>query len=234
MEKIAIVAGNADRQIYKNLKNMGLDIIKTRKCDRVYSSISYHPDIQLCPLDRSSLIVAPGQYDYYRELLAPYGLEVIKGESQLGEKYPENIAYNVGIIGSYAFHNSKHTDPILKRELEKRSIELIDIKQGYSKCSMAVLAEDKLITADRIIHKKASELGLTSLLISPGHIYLEGQDYGFIGGSTGFRAGELLLAGHLKDHPDMDRIKEFLEESDFKLNYLSDKRLEDLGSIFII
>lgn len=234
MRKIAIVAGNADRQIYKNLKNMGLTIIKTRKCGKVYDSIGYHPDIQLCLLDKTSLVVAPGQYDYFRERLSPYGLEVIKGETELGEKYPKNISYNVGIIDNYAFHTSKYTDPILKRELEKRSIELIDIKQGYSKCSMAVIDKDKLITADRIIDKEARRLGLDSLLISPGHISLEGQNYGFIGGSTGFKDGQLLVAGHLKDHPDMGRVEKFLAQSNYKLNYLSDKRVEDLGTIFII
>lgn len=234
MGKICIVAGNSSEEILTSLEEMNLELIKTKKCLDLYDSISYHPDIHLCPVDENTVVVAASLYDYYRRKLEKTGIELIKGSTSLGDKYPSNISYNVGIIGDYAFHNGKYTDPVLKKELEKRSIELIDIKQGYSKCSMAIISDKSLITADRIIYEKSIDLGLDCLLIEAGSVYLEGQNYGFIGGASGNYEDTFLLTGYLNHHPDKKKIESFLKKSNKTIKYLSDRPVEDLGSIFII
>lgn len=234
MKKTCILAGNASQEILTSLKKMDLELIKTKKCLDLYDSISYHPDIHICPVDKKTVVVASNLFDYYRPLLEKRGIKVVKGSTSLGDAYPENIAYNVGIIGNYAFHNKKYTDLILQEELKKRNIKMIDIKQGYSKCSMAIIDSSRLITADKIIYKKSKELELDCLLIEAGNIYLEGQNYGFIGGSSGSCDDSFFLTGHLNYHPDKKKIEKFLKKSKKTIRYLSEKPIEDLGTIFII
>lgn len=183
------------------------------------------------PIDDTTLIVAPNVYGYYKEQLSGSGLNLIKGESFLSKKYPKNIAYNVGRFKNFAFHNFKYTDKRLLEELKKRSIELININQGYSKCSTGITG-DFLITSDQGIYKDLIEKDIDLLLIEPGHIRLEGYNYGFCGGASGvLKRGELIFHGDLTRHPNYLKITNYLKEREYKLFYSRDYPLEDIGSI---
>lgn len=230
--RFVLVAGNADQEIINSLDSLGLEVIPTIRCQEVYDSIAYHPDIVIHPINHNTLIIAPNVFDYYKERLGKFNLKIIKGESPLTSKYPGNIAYNVGRLSKAAIHNFKYTDPVLKYYLEKEDLELINVKQGYSKCSMAIIGQDKIITADQAIYKKLSHLAYDCLLIQPGHIELEGQDYGFIGGSSGNLSKDLVVfAGSLDLHPDKEKIRKFIKENKKEVKFLSNKALKDLGTI---
>lgn len=229
---VALVAGNAGIEIFSSLKNLDLQVIPTIKCEDVYKSIAYHPDIVIHPVDHKTLVIAPNVFDYYKEALKGLDLRLIKGEKKLGRKYPDTIAYNVGRIGNKAIHNFKYTDEVLKFYLEKEKIEFINIKQGYSKCSLAIAGEKGIITSDPPMYKKLKSLGYNSLLIKPGHIYLEGQEYGFIGGATGnLSQNTILFSGHLNQHPNQWEIIKFLLKNKLKIKYLSKEEISDIGSI---
>lgn len=230
--KVAIVAGNADQEIISSLKQLGLELIPTIKCKELYDSIAYHPDIVIHPINHHSLVIAPNVFDYYKEKLSKFNLKLIKGKKVLASKYPDNIAYNVGRLSKVAIHNFKYTDPVLKYYLEKENLNFIDIKQGYSKCSIAIIDKEKLITADQAIYKKLSQLGYDCLLISPGYIELEGLNYGFIGGSSGnLSQDKVLFTGNLHRHPDKKKIMNFLRKNKKSPLFLSNKDLSDLGTI---
>lgn len=229
---IAIIDARASLEIKNSLNNLGVKVIDTCKCEELYDSISYHPDIVMHPINHEKVIVAPNVYDYYNDILPFYGIKVIRGEKKLGRNYPENIAYNVARISRYAVHNTKFTDEKLKFYLEKEHIEFIHVRQGYSKCSIAIIAENACITSDPSIYNELIKHRVDVLMIKEGYIELPGFNYGFIGGTTGMLSErDLLIAGTLKDHPSLFDINDFLIKHKIKIHYLSNNKIIDIGSI---
>lgn len=232
---LVIIHGKVSQEIIDKLKKIDLKIIPTIKCESVDESIAYHPDIVLHPVSHNTLIVAPEVFDYYYNELNLFGIKLIKGTTNLGNLYPLDISYNVGRVGSHAFHKLQYTDPVLKSYLNNGNIEFININQGYSKCSMAIINDTSIITADKNIHLKLLELGYDSLLIEAGSVELEKQKYGFIGGATGNLSPDtILFSGHIDDHPDKIKIIDFIKQKHVEIIYLSKERIIDIGTIICL
>lgn len=230
-----IVAGNISDEIDKNLKELGLKVIKTLAHKDIHKSIQYHPDLVIHLLTKDVLLVEPSVFDYYKDQFKNTMIKLVKGEKRLKEKYPEDIPYNLGRVGNFAFHKFDFTDIILKRNLQDMNIDLINVNQGYSKCSMAIIGETDVITSDISIDKKVRDLGFNSLLIEPGHIHLEDQDYGFIGGCTGNISNkEVLISGNLDSHPDKESIEGFIHSLGKEIIYLSRDKIIDIGTIIAL
>lgn len=232
---IAIVDGRADDIIVNNLKDLNLKVIRTIKCNELQESVSYHPDIVMHPINYNTLIIAPNVYGYYEKELSGLGINLIKGETILGSKYPQDIAYNVGRLKDIVIHNFKYTDGILKHYFKKQDLECININQGYSKCSLFIVDDISGITADVNIHKKLSEIGYNTLLIEPGYIKLYNERYGFIGGTSGnYDNNTILLTGIVDNHPNSKEIIDFFKKRNKKIIYLSDNDIIDLGTIITL
>ena len=130
-------------------------------------------------------------------------------------------------------HNLKFTDPKLMESVKGKN--LINIKQGYSKCSIAVVSEKALITSDKGIYKALKPYGFDILLIPSGDISLPGLDYGFIGGTCGLISkNKMAFFGNLENHSYGNDIKNFLLKYDVEPIYLSNSKLIDRGSILTI
>ncbi len=228
----ALVDGRITINMEKSLLLNNVNLIKTIPCKELYNAISYHPDIALCVLDKNNIVVAPNVFDYYQDVLKNYNINIIKGYSYLENKYPNNIQYNVALLGKFAIHNFNHTDKKILDYLEDNNFKKIQVKQGYSKCSTCVVDENSIITSDLSIHKASLENGLDSLLIDIGHIDLFELNYGFIGGCSGLISEDILaFTGNIKNHPDYHRIKSFVNSKNKTIIPLSDEPLLDLGSI---
>ncbi|QZY56291.1 DUF6873 family GME fold protein [Crassaminicella profunda] len=230
--KVALVDGRVSHNFMNNLKSMGINIIKTPCCKELYGAISYHPDILLHPIKGKDVVVAPNVYDPLAKLLEKYGLNVIKGETTLRRNYPDNIAYNIARVSNFAIHNLKYTDKSTLKLLEENQIELIHVKQGYSKCSICIVNERAIITSDRGIAKTVEKYGIDPLVIAPGYIDLPGIEYGFIGGISGLIGkNKIAFSGFLSYHPDYDRILKFLAKYEVEPVFLENKQPIDIGSI---
>lgn len=229
---LALVDKRLSRSMEDELRKRNIEIIKTVKCDRVYESISYHPDISLCNLGYGNIVVEPSLYKHYNELLEKYDFNIIKGETILQEKYPSDIAYNVAIVGNYAIHNFKYTDKKILEFIENNGLEKINVEQGYSKCSICIVDDSSVITSDKGIYNKLINTELECLLIEAGHIKLFGMNYGFIGGCTGLISkSELAFFGDIRKHPSYSDIKYFLDKKGKKIVVLGEEELLDLGSL---
>ena len=227
-----IIDGRVDLDSRGKLQKLGLNIIPTIKCKEVSKPISYHPDIVMHPINYNTLIIAPNVFDYYEELFYGMDIKIIKGDTQLAKNYPMDIAYNVGRIGNFAIHNLKYMDEKLKFYLKKEGLEFINVKQGYTKCSMAIIDENAVITADYPIYEKLKKIGFDTLLIEPGFIQLEGYTYGFIGGTCGnLSKEEMVFSGKFIDHPDKAKILSFLKKYNKKILWLSNTKVQDIGTI---
>lgn len=141
-----------------------------------------------------------------------------------------NIGLNAVNLSNVFIHNLKYTDPVLIENVKDKN--LINVKQGYTKCSVAVVSDNAIITSDKIIAQKAKEVSIDVLLIPPGDIILPGLDYGFIGGCCGLIEKDLMaFFGDLNYFNYGNEIKEFLYKHNVKPIYLRKGKLIDRGSI---
>ena len=142
------------RNVEKNmLKYLGYKLINIEKSSNVYPEISSHVDIFAVKVG-DNLIVEKSKYEDMLFLIKNSGYNIICGKEEVAIKYPDDIKYNVCVVGNYAIHNFKYTDKLLLKYLKENGYELIDVEQGYSNCSIAVIDESSVITTDRKIAEK--------------------------------------------------------------------------------
>ena len=230
-----IVDGRAAPLMEKNANLMGIKVIATTRHRHLYQAIAFHPDTVICPVGGNKMVVEPTVFEYYKRVLSPYRVELLKGATELSSNYPRNIAYNIATVGKKAFLHAKYADDTVLKELEKANFRLINVKQGYTKCSIAVVGNNGIITSDSGIYTGAVENGIDALMIRPGHIKLKGFDYGFIGGCCGMLSQNILaFAGNPYIHPDADAIMEHAKKHGVKTISLCDGTLRDIGSIISV
>jgi hypothetical protein len=230
---LAVVDGRIDQELELGLMKRGIRIIKTKKCKNVYDAISYHPDIMIHHLGGNRIIYAPGTDENFLKELQSYGFQLVSGSTVLQCNYPFDVAYNVARIGNFAFHNLKYTDTVLRNELDKEGVTCIDVKQGYSKCSISVVDKSSIITSDIGIFKAAEKEGIEALLIEPDeNILLPGLISGFIGGSTAILdKNTWVTTGILSFLKSSKKISTFLQNKGVKFHSLSTHHIIDIGSI---
>ncbi|MGL5328666.1 MAG: DUF6873 family GME fold protein [Peptostreptococcaceae bacterium] len=230
--RLALVDTRITSDMECALNNLNISIIKSSECSNTYSAIKYHPDISVCKLNDNNIVVAPNVYNYYNNELKKHGFNVIKGDSVIQNKYPYNIHYNIAILGKFAIHNFKYTDKKILNYLKTNNFELIDVKQGYSKCSICIVDDNSIITSDEGICDKVKEYNIDCLLIEKGFIDLFDMNYGFIGGCSGLISDkDLAFFGNIKTHPNHEDILNFISSKNKNVICLSNDNLLDLGSI---
>lgn len=220
--------------IRNSLINNNFNIIESVPCVELYDAISCHPDVSICKLDSKNFVVAPNLYDYYFDKLKNFDINIVKGNSYLENKYPNNIQYNVCIFSKFAIHNFNHTDDSILKFLDENNYTKIHVAQGYSKCSTCVVDENSIITSDKSIYNEAIIHGIDVLLIEPGHITLFDMNYGFIGGCSGVVCDKILFTGDISKHPNFNEIHDFITSKNKSILCLSDECLMDLGSLILI
>ena len=182
------------------------NVVHTIKNSFVLPYEKYHADMQMTVVG-DKIIVPPMFFEYYKARL-PHK-NIVCGILNPDGHYPVNIAYNTAVTEKFAICNEKYTDRVILQSVIDAGLEIIDVKQGYAKCSVCV-AGNGIITADKGIYKKISGK-MDALLISPGFVNLPGCEYGFLGGASGFD-GYLYFMGDIKAHPDFYRIDMFLKK----------------------
>lgn len=231
---IAVIDYRADGEIIENLKKLNIHVVPTRRHEILAEPVNGHPDMVMFQENSSGIIVCPEEYDYYMDKFAPFNIRISRGCKKLENEYPGNICYNGALSENRFFHKLDSTDVRILDVLDERNIKCIDVNQGYSKCSTVTLGSRGIITSDMSIMKAAREEGLDVLFISSGHIGLDGYDYGFIGGSTGFVDNTLYFTGSIEKHPHCRKIMDFLHEKDIKTVFLSKRKIYDLGTIIFL
>lgn len=229
MNDFVIVSECINEKFEKELRLCGLNVIKIRKNKNLYTAISSHADIFVCPI--SNIIVIEGNtYDENYDYLKDFGYKLVKSKEIKNSKYPHNVKLNLAYTGKYAIHNFKYTDENLLNIIEENSIETLNINQGYSKCSILIVDEESIITSDEGIYNSLKGK-LRCLLIESGHIELKTLNYGFIGGTSGRYKDEIWFYGDVSKHPSYEYIKKFIENRCLKIRFFKNFPLEDIGSI---
>lgn len=219
----------------KILKSLDLSILEIPKCNNLYNAIDGHVDIQLNIIDKKSkkVIIHKDISKSFKEKLDFFNINYIESENSLKSSYPDNIFLNALILENHFVHNLKYTDKNLL--LTQSNKTLINVKQGYTKCSCLPVNDNAFITSDVGIYNTLKNHNFDILLLPPGDIILEGLDYGFIGGVGGLiNKDTMAFYGNLDLYIHGDKVKSFLKKYGVTPIYLMNEKLHDRGSLLVL
>lgn len=226
------------RNVEKNmLKYLGYKLVPIETSNNVYAEISSHVDIFTTKIG-DTLIVEKSKYDDLVFMLKNTEYNIISGKENVEMKYPNDIKYNVCIIGNYAVHNFKYTDKVVLKELKENGYELINVEQGYTNCSVAVIDESSVITTDRKIAEKLIANNISVLLLDYTPDIKLKDEYGnysnmngFIGGAIGRVDNNIIVFGDLNKIDRENKIRDFIKIRNLKLIDFKDLDVIDYGGI---
>lgn len=236
-----IVIDNRMRDIHKKyFESLGYYLIEIPQNYNTYDEISSHTDI-FCINIKDNIIFEKSVYSYfinnykYKNLFISEN--IFSGNKIVCLEYPEDIAYNMCIMGKNAIHNFKYTDEEVVKILGKEKFNRINVSQGYTKCSIAVIDDNSCITCDKGIAKQLQKNGIDVLLIEDKlniHL-LKGNKYsnmnGFIGGSIVRLENKIIIFGDLKYIDKDDKIKKYILSRNLEIVDFKGLDVMDYGSI---
>ena len=231
--RTVFLSGAADARLKRYLENAGYDIRQVSTSGLVSPPVSDHPDMFMCRLGISgdSPIITCLDLSQSETQKLYTGCRISTVLCSLSSGYPAEAAFNAACTGRYFIHNLKHTDACLLSAAEDSGMILVDVHQGYAKCSTVIVDQDSIITYDRGIAAKCTKAGMNVLIVDPGHIRLDGYAYGFIGGTSGRIGTTVYFNGDLSAHPDFRSITSFIEERGLCVKWFPEWKLTDIGSI---
>ena len=205
----ALVDGRIREEEFSYLfDELKLDIKLIDPSKYVYPEISGHSDIFYAKIE-DKIYCAPNTK--YIET------NFIIGKEPVRYNYPDDVKYNVCQIGKYVI-GSKYVDEKIKDKVN------VFVKQGYTKCNIAVTGINSCITSDVGIYEKLKSLGIDVLLLQTDNIGLINKDHllsemhGFIGGATALINNTFVLFG------DVDYLSE--ENKENLLNHVKSHNLK--------
>lgn len=227
--KTALCGDNANA--VKLLSGHGIDVITIDSDKRLPKPVCSHADMLCCHLSEDIIFTYSQSAG---KAVQKLGIECIVPDIVPQPIYPYDIALNCAVVGKYLVANLNYACGELLAAAQKLGLELINVKQGYARCSIAIIDANSVITADKNIAAKLREKGIDVLLIRPGHINLPGYDYGFIGGTCGKIAEDkILFFGNPDLHPDGSSIRRFIESKGISV-IAADGQLFDFGGFIPI
>ena len=150
--------------------------------------------------------------------------------SSVSNGYPECVLYNCVCVGRNLFCNTKTVLPAILDDYTQNGYNIVDVKQGYTKCSVIPL-DNAMITDDAGIAAAAKAANIDCLLIAKGSVSLKGYQYGLIGGTAGVYKNRVYWNGEPYTHSDWRMIDEFLTAHNYSSVSLCSGKLSDIGSI---
>lgn len=224
-----IIIDSRMRKIEKEYLSKYGELIEIIPQNNVYEEISAHPDIFFAKIN-NTIYEAPELNMNICE----------KGDNHIGKNYPDDIKYNICQIGNFVIHNFKYTDKKILNCIDKYGLEKINVKQGYSNCSISVISEKACITSDEGIYKALKMRNIDCLLMKENNIRLLDKNglktkmRGFIGGATCMIKDKFILFGDRKYLENREDLIEFLKKHKKELIDFRNLEIYDYGGIQII
>ena len=231
----ALVGASLSNKCISSLRTLGYEVIVLPPYDRLGVETRTHTDMFIFILGK--IILTFGDYTLPESAagkLSQAGFDIIRASELPENVYPKDVLLNALTVGEFIFAKLDSMSSDIKDIAEGYGYELINVKQGYARCSACPLSGEAIITADPSIAKAAEGVGIDVLRISSGGVSLAGFDYGFIGGACGVDGNRLYFAGDISLHPNGKEIAEFCQRHGKTAVSLSDEPLYDVGSIFFI
>ncbi len=229
-KKVSVVAVSGKYQnIISALKALKIKCIEIPMCDMLALPVGQHADMVLNHLGGEEILL----YNYSKtlnEALLKEGFKLNFCKNNPKAKYPYDIGLNSLSLGDLFVTLKEHCDKTLLEYNKEKT--LVNVKQGYVKCSVCVVNEKNLIVSDEGIYNALKGYDINCLLVSKEDILLEGYNCGFIGGCAGLiDKNTLAFTGKVKTHRDGEKIYDFVKSAGVNIIELTDAPLIDIGGI---
>lgn len=229
---LVLISSEVEKSIINEFEKTDIEVITVPPCTDIQKQVSSHPDMLFHHLGGNKIVCYKNADESVCKKLCRFGFELIKNKNSLLPNYPNDIALNAARVNNHLLCSKNYVDDVILNYCSKNNLHIINVKQGYAKCSTAIVDENSIITADSSIEAEALKNGIDVLKIREGFINLPGYDYGFIGGCCGkLVKNELAFCGDIKKHPDYNVIENFLVKRGIKIKMLGTQQLRDIGSI---
>ena len=234
---LVITDGRISDDSLASLTDQGFEVILLPMADYLADAVSGHTDM-LVFIGFGKLFCHANYYKSNRDVIERIASlsssEVCVSNEFTGEKYPSDVLFNACLVGNNLICNEKTASPHILAAAKAHGCEILDVSQGYTKCSTCIVSDHAVITADLGIAKACREKNIEVLEISEGHIALPPYDFGFIGGASGLFEDKVYFCGLIDSHPDGEKIKKFCEKHQKTAISLTGGQLQDVGSLFFI
>lgn len=236
-----IIVDNRIRKIEMEFLNkLDRNILALPSINNVYEEISSHVDIYISKI-KDTLIIEKAMYDNIKEKVLDNDICIVRGNETVKNPYPNDILYNVCVIGNNAIHNFKYTDKKLLEIIDKKGLNKININQGYSNCSIAVIDDNSAIVSDKKIANILQEYGIDTLYIDE-KLYIKLLDKkgnyskmsGFIGGAIARIENNVIVFGDLNKIDKENKIRNFITSRNLNIIDFKGFDVIDYGGIIKI
>lgn len=230
--KIVVMSTN-NKELVNRVEELGIKVLSSENLSKLLIFEQYHTDLQLLHYNKDTVFVLK-ECTSLKENLKKYFPNVIEISKNIDKDYPNNVMLNCVVLNDMLICNTKTiADEVLQMAI-RDNLKIINVNQGYTKCSTCIVNENAIITSDKSIYKSCRN-EMDVLLIRQGYIKLSGTDYGFIGGSSfKYNRNTLVFTGNIELHPDYESIKSFVENHNVELLSLTENTMIDVGSIIPI
>lgn len=233
----ALIDCRADASLVSALKNHGFEPILIPPADYLQAGVASHTDM-LIFIGFDRLFCHARYYEKNKELidsLVNYSHLILTPSDEYTEPdYPNDVLFNACTVGNRLICNRKTVSKLILNAAIEKNYEIVNVSQGYTKCSICTVSDNAIITADRSISAACNAAGIKVLEISEGCVSLPPYSYGFIGGAGGVCGDKVYFCGSLSTHPDGERIVDFCSDHGKTAISLTDSALLDVGTIFFI
>ncbi len=230
--KVVLISKNMCKDALLYIEQRNIEAITISECEDIALPVACHPDMLFHHLGGNRIVKYHGADYSACKRLEELGFIMIESTEKLSQYYPNDIALNAARAGNFLICKKSHTDKIILDESTQHELHIISVKQGYAKCSVCVVDERSIITADAGIAESARKNGFDVLKIREGFINLPGYDSGFIGGCCGkLDRNKMAFCGDITRHQDYDLINNFLNTREIEIEILGNAPLSDIGSI---
>ena len=239
MDKYIVIDSKMRKVEKEYLESLGYRVINIQTNKNLYDEISSHVDIFSCKI-KDKVVLEPSVYKYLKE--EKYDLKnVICGKNKVGLKYPLDVLYNVCCIGENVIHNFKYTDEKILEIIQKEKLNMININQGYSNCSIAVIDDKCVVVTDKKIAEKLSQNDFDVLLLEKNldiKLLKNDGDYsrmsGFIGGCIARIDNKIVIFGDISKIDKEKKIRNFIQSRNLEIVYFNGLDVIDYGGVLVI
>ncbi len=228
--KVSCVAiSNSAGESIKKLNILGIKTVNILENHLLPEPVKSHADLQMLHMG-NNVIFCQNEHLCLGEF--EKNLIIYNIKEKTGNKYPNDVRLNCTVIGNKIICNEKTVSKDIIEYAYKNDYIIINVNQGYSKCSVCVINENSIITDDESIYTAAGNFLNDVVLISKGSIVLKGYNYGFIGGCCG-KIDENVIAfnGRIDSHKDCNKIIDIMQKYNYDCIELTNDRLTDIGGI---
>lgn len=214
------------------LQALGFHVVLSEELDFLYDAVKGHPDLQFLSAC-GKLICHKGMSAGKAQELAGLGVSITLTEKALKLPYPGHIILNAAVSDDLLVHRLKDTDPSVLEAFE--GLKRVDVRQGYTRCSLSYVGQDAYVTNDDGIARTLRKLKKNVLHLPYGDVQLEGFSHGFLGGCLSrVEIGSdqlLLITGDLACYQYGKTLADFLQHIGIIPYPIGTGRLKDRGSI---